>query len=171
MQVVGKTLVFVMACWIGAVLFMPTKEIYFAIERVLAAKGIEINEKSISEKPGRFDIDGATLFFEGMPIASVEHTECRCMLPYIRISLSDIAPDSELKRMFPGKISRIVLRYLPQHLSKVEISAEGSFGKAEGVFDFVTRRIVLRIVEAKEIGALRSYLKHDKKGWYYDARL
>lgn len=70
--------------------------------------------------------------------------------------------------MMPERAESIIATHSILHPVHLSISAEGSFGKAEGVLSIAQRTLRVDFIETKDIEAILPHLKQGEKGWYYE---
>lgn len=169
MQVVIKTLAVMLTVWLALLAFMPKEEIYFRAEQALASQGVEINEGQMEEHLFGMTIKDATIYVQGINVATVKEASLFTLLFYTRVEADDIQADASLAHMLPASVVRLVLTHSLMHPETVYIEAEGSFGKAEGTLSLQTRKLHLDLVKTGKIETVRNLLKHGKQGWYYES--
>ncbi len=168
MQMVKKIFIALFIVWFGLLLFMPKQEMYYKLEKELEKQEIEINEKSIEEGLFSLTVKQASVYIKGIPVATIEELKFFTLLLYTKVELDTLLLDDSLKAMAPQQTDKATLTYSiisPLHAS---IYAEGSFGGIEGSVELKERKLHLDFNETKEIEMIRSQLKKDEKGWYYE---
>ena len=154
--------------WFSLLLFMPKERLYYALEEVLEKEHIQINEKSIKEGIFSFEIEEASLYVEGIKVATIENISFWTLLFYTHIEVKEVHIDSSLKNMLPKELVYGSMIHSVQNLFSASLKANGSFGVIEGVIDAKKRSIHMDFIEAKELQSIQSHLKKGDKGWYYE---
>jgi len=165
---VKNSVISLFVVWFAILLFMPKQEIYYTLEKSLLEKGIEINEKSIEEGLFSLHIHHADIYVKGIEVANVEELDFFTLLFYSRLSLKSLQIDKSLATFVPQDINKTVIMHSLLSPYQAFMTSTGSFGLAEGVIDFKNKDLRIDLSDVKELGAMRSQLKKDEKGWYYE---
>ena len=168
MQMVKKIFVTLFITWFALLIFMPKQEIYYALEKELAKQEIEINEKSREEGMFFLTLNQLSVYVKGIKIATIDELTFFTLLFYTKIELDTLMFDDALKAMVPQQTDKAILSHSIICPLDALIHAEGSFGTIEGSVDLKERKLHLDFNETKEIEMIRSQLKKDEKGWYYE---
>ncbi len=168
MQMVKKIFIAVFIAWFALLVFMPKQEIYYKLEKELAKKEIKINEKSIEEGLFSLTLKQASVYVKGIKIATIEELTLFTLLFYTKVELDSFLLDDTLKAMAPQQTDKAILSHSVLSPLEASVSAEGSFGVIEGSVDLTERKLHIDFNETKEIETIKSQLKKDEKGWYYE---
>ncbi len=168
MQVVKKTLISLFLLWFSLLLFMPKKELFYTFEHLLLPQGIKINEKSLDSGLFSLTLHDADIYVKGIKIANVNEVSIFTLLFYSRLHLDGLKLDESLRAFVPSDINESIVVHSLLSPTKLFITSMGSFGLAEGVANLRTKKLRINIVDEKELGSLKSQLKKDDKGWYYE---
>jgi len=168
MQMVKKILILLFAVWFALLLFMPKQEIYYKLEKELEKQGVEINEEYIDEGVFSLTLNNASVYVKGIKIATVEKASFFTLLFYTKAQVDNLVLDDSLKAMAPRQTDRAVFKHSVFSLFNISVNAKGSFGVVNGHINLKERTVRLGFVEAKEIDSIKSQLKKDEKGWYYE---
>jgi len=169
MQVVKKFFIVLFVLWFALLLFMPKKELFYTLEKDLKAQGVQINEKGIEEGLFSLSLIDATIFYKGIKVAIVEKVNIFTLLFTTNIHISTLELDDSLKAFAPQKIDSADITHRLFAPYTLHITALGSFGKMEGSADLKAGKVRLDFLNTtKEIDVIRSQLKKDEKGWYYE---
>ena len=145
-----------------------TGSVGYAFTRELLKQGIEINEKSIDEGLFSLTLNEVTLYAKGIKIATIEELSFFTMLFYNSLSVNTVQVDDSLKSFVPQNIEKTIMVQQILAPTRVYITTMGSFGLAEGTIDLNTHKVRLDFIDAKDIKTIKSQLKKDDKGWYYE---
>ncbi len=165
---VKKIFIALFITWFALLLFMPKQEIYYALEKELAKQEIEINEKSREEGMFFLTLNQLSVYVKGIKIATIDELTFFTLLFYTKVELDTLILDDALKAMAPQQTDKAILSHSIISPLDASIQAEGSFGTIEGSVDLKERKLHLDFNETKEIEMIRSQLKKDEKGWYYE---
>ena len=169
MQMVKNIFItFIVFCF-AFLVFMPKQELYFTLEKELAKQDIEINEQSIEEGIFSLNLIKPVIYVKGIKIASVEKINIFTLIFNTNINVKSLILDDSLKSFAPGKIDVANISYSLFSPFNVNIGATGSFGAIEGSVNLNERTLRLDFTETtKELDSIRSNLKKDEKGLYYE---
>jgi len=168
MQMVKKIFITLFIAWFALLVFMPKQEIYYALEKELAKQEIEINEKSIEEGLFSLTLKQVSVYVKGIKIATIENLDFLTLLFYTKVELDSLLLDDSLKAMAPQQTDKALLSHTLLSPMSATIQANGTFGVIEGSVDLKEQKLHIDFVETKEIEMIRSQLKKDEKGWFYE---
>lgn len=168
MQMVKKSGIALMVAWFAILVLMPKQEFYYKLEEVLAKQEIELNEEKIDEGFFSLDLHQVTVYFKGIPVATIEEMDLFTLLFYSSLELQGLHMDDSLKSMVPQETQKAVLSYSVLSPLKVSVDAQGSFGGMTGTIDLNARQVHLDFNESTNIEMLKPQLKKDEKGWIYE---
>lgn len=165
---VKKSGIALIVAWFAILVLMPKQEFYYKLEEVLAKQEIELNEEKIDEGFFSLDLHQVTVYFKGIPVATIEEMDLFTLLFYSSLELQGLHMDDSLKRMVPQETQKAVLSYSVLSPLKVSVDAQGSFGGMTGTIDLNARQVHLDFNESTNIEMLKPQLKKDEKGWIYE---
>lgn len=168
MQMVKKSGIALMVAWFAILVLMPKQEFYYKLEEVLSKQEIELNEEKIDEGFFSLDLHQVTVYFKGIPVATIEEMDLFTLLFYSSLELQGLHMDDSLKSMVPQETQKAVLSYSVLSPLKVSVDAQGSFGGMTGTIDLNARQVHLDFNESTNIEMLKPQLKKDEKGWIYE---
>ena len=169
MQMVKNIFITFIVFWFALLLFMPKQELYFTLEKELVKQDIEINEKNIEEGLFSLNLIKPVIYVKGIKIASIEKINIFTLIFSTKMNVKSLILDDSLKSFAPEKIDVANISYSLFSPFKVNIEAKGSFGLIDGRIDLKGRNLRLDFTETtKEIEKIKSNLKKDEKGWYYE---
>lgn len=168
MQMVKKSGIALIVAWFAILVLMPKQEFYYKLEEVLAKQEIELNEEKIDEGFFSLDLHQVTVYFKGIPVATIEEMDLFTLLFYSSLELQGLHMDDSLKSMVPQETQKAVLSYSVLSPLKVSVDAQGSFGGMTGTIDLNARQVHLDFNESTNIEMLKPQLKKDEKGWIYE---
>jgi hypothetical protein len=147
---------------------MPKQELYYTLEKTLLGEGIEINEESLEETIFGLTAKNVTFYFKGIKVATAEEIDMYTLLFYSRVKVITLKVNESLRAFVPQEIGNTRFVHSMLSPSTVRIKIRGTFGLAEGRMDLKTRKVHIDFTEPKDIVSIRSQLKKDEQGWYYE---
>ena len=168
MQMVKKGGIALMVVWFAILVLMPKQEFYYKLEEVLAKQEIELNEEKMDEGWFSLDLYRVTVYFKGIPVATIEEMELCTLLFYSSLELQGLHMDDSLKRMVPQETQKALLSHTILSPMKVSVEAQGSFGGMTGTIDLHARQVHLDFNESTNIEMLKPQLTKGEKGWTYE---
>ena len=168
MQMVKKSIGILFAVWFTLLLFMPKEEMYYTVEKALAAQDITLNEKSIEEGIFSLSLKDVTVYVKGIALANIEEVNFFTLLFYNTLEVDNLVVDEVLHTKVPSKTKEAVFTYQIFSPLTVSLDANGSFGHAQGVIALDEKKVHIDFLKAKEIGMIQPFLKKGEKGWFYE---
>ena len=169
MQMVKNIFMTFIVFWFALLVFMPKQELYFTLEKELAKQDIEINEQNIEEGIFSLNLINPEIYVKGIKIATVEKINIFTLIFTTNINLRSLILDDSLKSFAPQKTDIANISYSLFSPFKVTIEAEGNFGLLEGNANLNEKDLRIDFSETtKELDSIRSNLKKDEKGLYYE---
>ncbi|MCO4845066.1 MAG: hypothetical protein KC427_03510 [Sulfurovum sp.] len=168
MQMVKKSFIVFMLTWFAILMLMPKQEFYFKLEEELAKHEIELNEEKMHEGLFSLRLKQVTVYFKGIPVATIEEVNLCTLLFYSSVELQALHIDDSLKKMVPQETQKAVITYSILSPLELSVDASGSFGGMTGTMDLSERTVRLDFNESKNIEMLKPQLKKDEKGWNYE---
>ena len=157
-----KILIFFTGVFIGIILFMPKDNLYFTFQKCLTKQNIYINSKI---KNGfALNLLEGKVYQNGINLASFEKTEIIPFVFYNKIISKNI------KINFQNyKIKNLNITYSILNPLKIYISGKSSFGKISGEINLLKRFVKIYILNLSDVN-LKTFLRKDKKGYFYYAK-
>ena len=168
MQMVKKSFIVFLVAWFAIVVLIPKQEFYYKLEEELAKHEIKLNEKKIKEGFFSLNLEQVTVYFKGIPVATIEKVKLCTLLFYSNVELEELQVDDSLKSMVPQETKKALLSHSILAPLEVSVEASGSFGSMAGIVDLSARKVRLDFNESKNIEMLKPQLKKDEKGWVYE---
>jgi len=168
MQVVKKMLISFFVLWFAALLFMPKKELYYALEEFLEKQSISINEKHIEESIFTLKLHDVSVYVKGIKIMSVDKIRFFTLFFYTTVKADNILVDESFTQFIPERLDKAKAIHTLLNPIDIRLSGVGSFGLAEGMVNLKTNHIRIDLSEIKKINNIRNLLKKDEKGLYYE---
>ena len=165
---VKKVLLILVTAWLALLVFMPKQELFYKLEEVLAKQEVKINERQIEEGFFSLTVRDADIYVKGVKVAKIGQLTFFTLLFYSEIKLEGLIPEVSLKAVSPGDIEKAVISHSVLAPMEAKVHAVGSFGEVNGSIVLGERKLHLNFVEAKKIDTIKSLLKKDAQGWYYE---
>ncbi|MBA1421395.1 MAG: hypothetical protein FAF03_11315 [Epsilonproteobacteria bacterium] len=168
MQMVKKSIGILFAVWFTLLLFMPKEEMYYTVEKTLAAQDITLNEKSIEEGLFSLTIKDVTVYVKGIALIHIDEVDFFTLLVYNTLRIDNLVVDEVLHSKVPARTEEARFTYQVFAPLTVSLDANGSFGYAEGTIGLADKQVHVDFLKAKEIEMIKPFLKKGEKGWFYE---
>jgi len=168
MQMVKNILISLLLAWFAILMFMPKKQLYYKLERELARQDIVLNEKSIDEGIFSLVLNQPSVYVKGIKVATLDSINFFTLLFYTKVNLQKFLLDDALKESLPVDIDKMTVSHAPWHIKELRVDANSSIGKIIGNIDLSKRSLRVDINTTNDLGMLKSELKQDAEGWYYE---
>jgi hypothetical protein len=168
MQMVKNIFISLFFLWFALLIFMPKQKIYYTLEHELLKQGIKINEKNIEEGIFSLKITDAKVYAKGIEIANIDEITFFTLLFYSNVTIYTIVIDDYLKNYTSGDINKVIIMHSILSPFEAFLTINGDFGIAEGIIDMNNRDMRIDITDIENVKSIKSMLKKDEKGWYYE---
>lgn len=168
MQMVKNIFISIVVVWLSLVIFMPKSNLYYKLEEELAKKDIKLNEKIIYEGLFSLRLEDVSVYIKGINIASIKKIELFTLLFYTHISIESVGLDESLKNMVAQDIEMSSIYHSLISPMDLRVDINSSIAKLSGLVDLGERRVRLNIEESSNIELIKSLIKKDENGWYYE---
>lgn len=164
-----RVLLFVTIFILFSPLFLPKKQLWYALEHAIRLDGAYVNNEKLKASPIMLSIRGADIIYDGIKIGHVDGIKIYPYLVYNRAEIdgAKFLLDKSLKA------TKATFTYSVLHPFLLEIEGDTLFGKILGYFDLKRRHLFLQIISPKRTGGLKRIfgkrLKRDGKGYYIEA--
>ena len=170
MRLVRNIILFIVALYIGAVVFMPKTQLYYYAEKQLKDRGIVIGNEKIVEKIASLELQHPVAYFQGVDVARAANVKVTPLLLVNKVEANSVELLNIAKKFIDINIDTIRAKQSIFKPYRVKIDATGSFGVAHGYADLKNRILHLDLTEPKSISSIKRYLKKGEKGWYYESK-
>ncbi len=140
---------------IGFIVFMPKKEIFFLLQRVLPQQNIQITSTP-SQNPIKLTLFNTKIFYSNIKTASIKEINIYPLLLINIIKAKNIKLD----------IGNIQIKTLNAYFTlypKTFIKGDGNIGEFEGWISLKEAKIYIKNPSFQ----IKPLLKRDKKGYFY----
>lgn len=170
MRLVKYILTFLIAFYLGFILFMPKVHLYYKAEELLKKQGVVIDNEEITTTPINLKILHPIAYYEGVDFARASMVKVTPLIFINTLEAEDIELLNIAKRFLNVSINKLKATYSILNPYKIKVNIDGSFGIATGYIDLKNRVAHIDIVEPKDINSIRKFLKKGEKGWYYESK-
>ena len=170
MRLVRNIILFIVALYIGIVVFMPKSQLYYYGEKQLKKYGVVIDNEVLNEKIGTLEISHPVAYYQGVDIARVANVKVMPLLFMNRLEANNVELLNIAKKFINIQIDTLKMNNSILKPKIVKVDAVGNFGVANGYIDLKSRIIHLDILKVKDLTSLKKYLKKGEKGWYYESK-
>jgi hypothetical protein len=170
MRLVRNIIIFIVALVAGLAIFMPKLNLYYYLEDKLAQNGVTISNENATSTISSLKLSNANVSYQGADIATIGKLKAMPFIAYNKLEAKNIELAGIAKKFANIEIDNLKATHTLLKPYIVKISANGSFGVANGYANLKQRVLHLDIVDAKDIKALKRFLKRGEKGWYYESK-
>ncbi len=164
-RIVGGFLLFLVLMWILA----PKQELYYLLEKKLKENDIVLSNETVTDTWVGLNIKNADVYVKGIKMANIADLQLNIFFFYNSLNVENINIDESLRAMAPKAIDELNVKYSLLNPLNVTIDGLGSFGTASGTVALKAKQIHIDFPVAKNIQAIKKFLKKDKTGgWYYE---
>ncbi len=166
-----KILIFILVFFSSIILFMPKINLYNTLEKFLKDERIIIKEEKISDNFISLNIEGATIFYDGIKSLEIGSLNVKPWLITNEIILTDIKPSAVIKKQLDVKADNVKINYSLWDYENVNIFAEGDFGELIGSFKVLTGKLHLVLNVSKKFSnnaLVRQNFKKSEEGLVYE---
>ena len=144
-------------------LVSPKQELYFLLEKELKKNDIIISNEHFVDKWYGLEIHDADIYVKGIKMAKVESLTLSLFFLYDKLTITNVQTEVD-----PKSIDSITAIFNIIKPYKIAIKSNGSFGAIDGGVYFTDKKLILRVVERKDMKMFDKFLSKDEKGEYYE---
>jgi len=164
-RIMGGLLLFILFMW----LFAPKQELYYLLEKSLKKSDIVISHEQIKDTWFGLNISNADIYIKGIKVAKAADLQLNLFFFYNTLTVEGIKMDTSLQNMAPKAVDELKATYSIMNPMQVKLEGLGSFGTMAGGVALLEKKVKLLFPVAKDIHAVKKFLKKDKQGaWYYE---
>ncbi len=157
MKKILKFFVYLFVFVFALLFFLPKESLYNLAEKELKKYEVIVSNEKREEKAFSLHITDGDIYVKGIKVAELKSAKISSYLFFNEIKIKNIKLLDSLQNMLPSPISSVDITYSVLNFDKVNIKANGSFGKIEGFVDLIKRKIVLNLKASSKMK--RSYSK------------
>jgi len=169
MRMVKNILLFIVAIYIGFILFMPKQELYFKAEQILKKQGIIIDNEEIINSLTNFKLLHPVVYYQGVDVARASMLKATPLLLVNTLEAENVELLNVAKKFINVNINRLKASHSVLKPYYIKLNIDANFGIASGFINLKKRVIHIDIIEKKDINSIRKFLKKGEKGWYYES--
>lgn len=155
-----KFLTIILSFFIGLIIFMPKENLFFTLQKELKKENIFINTKTSSNLID-LKLDNSKIFVNKINIANIESIKITPLLFFNKIDLKNIKIDFNHLN-----IDNLNLTYSVLTPFNVDIKGSSNFATIKGFIDLKNRNMKIYLLNLTN-KTIKSFLKKDKKGYFY----
>lgn len=148
-----------LAFYLGIIVFMPKKELFYTAQKYLSSQNIYINAK-VESNIISLILKDAKVYINGINLINFQKSDIYMFILYNRIEIKKITINFNNL-----KINKLTLTYDITNPIKIKINGKSNFGNINGIVDLKNKAIKIYILNAKDF--IKRYLRKDKKGYFY----
>jgi len=168
MRLVKYILFFVVALYLGVVLFMPKSQLYYKAEEFLSNKGVVIGNEKIVDTIGSFKLMHPVAYYQGADVARASNIDIKPLLLVNIVNIDNLEFTGVAKKFIKDYVAHLRAKHTIFRPNYVKLDLNGSFGDATGYIDLKKRLVHIDITKPKNIAAIRRFITKGKKGWQYE---
>ena len=144
-------------------LVSPKQELYFLLEKELEKNDIIISNERFVDKWYGLEIYDADIYVKGIKMARIESLKLHLFFLYNKLSVTNTKVEVD-----PKSIDTLTAVFNVIKPYKIAIKSSGSFGTIEGGVYLMEKKLILRMIERKEMKMFEKFLSKDERGEYYE---
>ncbi len=151
-------------------LLAPKTELYYLLEKRLAAQDIVISGERIQTTPIGLKLEHPTFYVKGIPVATARSVSLWSLLFYSRMEVDGLVFDPSLRNFVPPSVQTLALAYTVMDPLHVRGDLADPKMTGSGTVDLKDRALSLKLGKLPDRSPLKRYLKHTKGGWIYERK-
>jgi len=154
-----KFLLILMGFFLGFIIFMPKEHLFYKLLYILHNKNIDI-QTQITKTPFKMKLENTQIYYLKIKTAQVKNVLIKPFIAFNEIEANDI-------KLNVGNfiIKNLKIVYIP--FLKAKIQGKGNFGEFSGYANLKEIKIYVKHPSRR----ILAFLKKDKKGYFYYAKL
>ncbi len=170
MRLVKYILTFIVAFYLGFILFMPKVNLYYKAEELLKKQGVVVDNEELRATPINLKLMHPIAYYQGVDFARASIINITPLLLVNSLEAENIELLGVAKKFLNVSISKLKANHSVLKPFIVKLNIDGSFGIASGYIDLKSKVVHLDIIEEKDIKPIKKFLKKGQKGWYYESK-
>jgi len=154
-----KFILFLVGLIIGFIIFIPKTNLFFSGQKYLSNYNIFINFKHLNSSLFTLNLDKVKIYYHGIDGINIDSIKFLPLLFINKITLQDV-------NILNNK-ANINLNYNIFTPFKINIDGLSNFGIIKGDINLKTKHLKVYILNLKN-NKLKSFLKKDKQGYFYE---
>ena len=157
MKILGYILVFLIAVFA----FVPTKNLFFLLQKDFSSQQVIINANEIKEFPFDLGLNDIDVFYKKIKISHIDKINFLTFLVFNRVDIKNIKIN--FQNLFVNNLNAKISLFNPM---KIYIKGHGNFGDIDGIINLKDKILKIYIINLKN-NNIKYFLKKDKKGYFY----
>jgi len=158
-RIFGGFFLLVILLW----LVSPKQELYFLLEKELAKNDIVISNERFVDRWYGLEIYDADIYVKGIKMATTESLKLYIFFLYNKLSVTNTKIEVD-----PKSIDTLTAIFNVIKPYKIAIKSSGSFGTVDGGVYLMDKKLILRVIEHKNMKMFEKFLSKDDRGEYYE---
>jgi len=150
------------------VLFAPKTELYYLLEKRLAAQDIVLSGEQVHETLLGLTLEHPTIYIKGIKIATVKSMSLWSLLVYTHVTVEGVKFDPSLKHFVPPAVANVTLTHSLLHPTRLAGVIRDPALSGAITIDLKGRHAVVTFSQLPANSPVKRYLKHRKGGWDYE---
>ena len=164
-RIIGGFFLSILLLWLLA----PKQELYYLLEKELKKNDIIISNETIKDTWFGVKLLNADIYVKGAKMAQVSELQLNIFFVYNTLIVKNIMVHEAMHNDAPKNIEETIVQYSIIDPLNIKLNGLGSFGVLEGNIAFLDKHIHIVFPVAKDIKALKKFLKKDTTGeWKYE---
>jgi hypothetical protein len=148
----------------------PKKQLYFMLQKQLAAQDIMITNGNINENPFGLSIEHPELYYKGIKVAEISNITLWTVLAYTHGNIDSVMFDPSLKSYLPEKIQNISFTHSVIKPLEASLAIKDNSMKGSGTANIKGKMFKFHFTKLPPKSPISVYLKSNKGGWDYERR-
>lgn len=151
MKTIFKLLIYFIVFVLSLLVLFPKEAAYNYLEKELVKKQVIISDEIREQKLFSLNIKDSKMYYQGIELANTSNVSISTFLLYSEIKIKDVKLLDSFKQMAPSPISSLSLKHSILEYDKININAEGLFGKLLGNVDLLNRVVFLELIPSSRM--------------------
>lgn len=145
MKRIFKFFIYLFIFIFALLMLLPKESLYNLLEKELNKYDVIISDEKRFEDTFSFKITDGNLYVKGINLANIKKAKVTSYLFFTDIELKNIKLLDSLQNMVPSPVTSANITYSILNFDKLDIKANGSFGKVDGFVDLRNRKIIVNL--------------------------
>ncbi len=157
MKKILKFFTYVLVFIFSLIFFLPKESLYNLLEKELKKYDVIVSDEKRYEGAFSFKIEDADIYVKGINLANANKVKIQSYLFFNKVQLKNIRLLDSLQNIAPSPISSADITYSILEFDRLNLKANGSFGKIDGFVDLINQKVILNLTASAKMK--RSYSK------------
>lgn len=142
MKFIFKIMILFLVFLISLFIFLPKEGFYNLIEKEISKQNIIISDETKNSKTFGINIKNSEVYYDRINTAFIKDIDISTYFFYTSLVIDTIRVSKSFENMLPSKIKMIKIEHSILAFDKIDIKADGEFGKFQGKILLLERRII-----------------------------